>query len=277
MFQMNLFKYQAMIINRVSSVLVLTFFCVAVFSPQLHADEYNTDPGAYVLKKFESHDIVLLGIIYKQSEMLNFVSTTIPELADADVSYVCLGISSEQQDRVNHYIQTGGGLLEIQINASMNCQGYRRILETMGRLHKTITLCTIGLPDTSLKDGISRDEYMAQGIIRLYRDNPGQKILVVLGNLYVFKKLPWNEKDVAHHKSVVEYLQHALPGARIFSIGQVNGHTPGPCNFNKVFSPTEGPVAFDCTRFSGWRLEKPDAVARETMEVNEAFDGVIVY
>ena len=104
------------------------------------------------------------------------------------------------------------------------------------------------------------------------------KILVVVGNLHVLKKLDWEKEAGSKHQAVIEYLKEDCPGVRVFSIGQVIGYDPDTCDFTKEFTPKAGAVALDCTReYSEWKLGILDAVAIKPTGAHEVLDGLIVY
>ena len=150
-------------------------------------------------------------------------------------------------------------------------------METI-REHPAVSPWPIDLPASRFKDDISRNGYMAQRIFGLYRNNPSKKILVVVGNLYVLKKLDWEEGAGSKYRAVTEYLKEACPGVRVFSIGQVIGYDPDTCDFTKEFTPKAGVAALDCTReYSEWKLGILDAVAIKPTGAHEVFDGLIVY
>lgn len=260
-------------------VTLLLFLIIGVFSNSI-ADELTAELGAYIRDKFKSNDIVFLGEKHRQPPILNSISELIPSLKDAGVSHICLEISSDQQGRVDHYLLSGEGLQEIQIWPQIDCPEYRCILKTIRGLpkNKSIFPVAIDLPEDKFKEEISRDEYMSQEIAKLLKGNTGKKVLVVLGNLHVLKKLDWEDHLISKHKSIREYLTGFHPGIQMFSISQLIGNNPDVCDFTKAFTSLTGAVAFDCSeKFQGWEIGSLTAIAIKETEPCDAFDGVIVY
>ncbi|ABW68742.1 hypothetical protein [Desulfosudis oleivorans] len=250
---------------------------IVIIVPSIYADHYTTDPTAYVLEKFKTHNIVLLGTRHQQPQILSFISGLIPKLLDSDVSYICLEIPSDQQESIDHYIKTGEGLSDIQLWSSIDCPAYRNLLQTI-YLGGAVIPKAIDLPLSRFHESISRDQYMAQVISGLYQNTPGCRILVVLGNLHVLKQLEWEEGVGSEDKPVVQYLEADLPGVPLFSIGQVIDYSPDTCDFTRSFTAIPGAVAVDCTtRFAGWKLGILDPVAIKETEAYRMLDGLIVY
>lgn len=245
-----------------------------------NAGEYNTDPRAYILSKFKTHDLVFLGEIHKRPPIINFISGLIPELHGVGVTQICLEIPSDQQDKIDHFIRAGEGLSRIEVSPQIDCPEYRQLFVTMRNLPsgENINPVAIDLPYSKFKEDISRNEYMAQAITELYKKNPGKKTLVVLGNLHVLKKLDLEEHVISKYKAIGEYLSKMFPGIRMFFIGQVIDSNSKECDFTKTFAPIDGIVAFDCTKkFAGWKLGILSLIAIKETEPYDAFDGLIVY
>jgi len=206
-------------------------------------------PTSYVIEKFKSHDIVFLGTKHKQPQILKFISDLIPTLHEAGVSHICLEIASDQQGKINHYAHTGAGLSKIDVAHPIDCPEYRNLLQTIHFLpkKKQITPVAIDLPRSKFTEKISRDEYMAEAIAGLLNNNPDKKMLVVLGNLHVLKKLEWEDHVTNKHPSIIESLSIKFPVSRMFCVGQLIGYNPDECDFTKAFSNINGAVALDLT------------------------------
>jgi len=230
----------------------------------------HTGAAAYVLSKFKSHDIVLLGTRHRQPRIKEFISSLIPSLQSAGVSHVCLEIPSDQQDNLDN------NLSEIQLWPQIDSPYYRSLLQA---LHDaSLITVAIDLPETRFNQGISRDEYMAKMIAKIYEDNPDKKIIVILGNRHVLKKLDWKDHVPSQGKTIYQDLNEQFPGIRMFSIGQVIGYVPEECDFTRVYSEIDGIVAMDCTeQFAGWKIGILSVMAVKDMEVCDVLDGVLVY
>ena len=77
---------------------------------------------------------------------------------------------------------------------------------------------------------------------------PG-KILVVVGNLHIFKKLDWENHLPNKHLAIRQYIKRERPRTRMWSVGQVIDGDPGKCTFTEVFGQLPGAVALDVTDF----------------------------
>ncbi len=82
----------------------------------------NHNPKSYVLNKFKTRDIVLLGTRHKQTPLLEFISEIIAVLHNSGVTHIGLEIATDQQGKINRFVETGAGLSEIQIHPQINCR-----------------------------------------------------------------------------------------------------------------------------------------------------------
>jgi len=105
-----------------------------------------------------------------------------------------------------------------------------------------------------------------------------QKMLVVVGNNHILKKLVWQDHVPNPHRSIREYLSKKRRKLRIFSIGQIIGDSVFDCDFKKKFGGLDGAVAVDLDEgFAGWKMGVVESIAIKPAEVWELLDGVIVY
>ena len=136
----------------------------------------------------------------------------------------------------------------------------------------------IDLPKSKYNESISRDEWMAQSITKIYQKDPNAKILVIVGNNHVLKRLDWQDHVPNPHRSIREYLSEKRSKLRIFSIGQIIGDSNYECDFREKFGGMDGAVAVDLyERFAGWKLGITQSLAIKPAEVWELLDGVIIY
>jgi len=262
----------------------MRFFVIfAIFSLLLTfswAGEYqfNPDPQSYVIEKIESHDIIFLGTTHKRSQILNFISSLIPKLHKVGVSHLCLEIDSDQQHKVDHYIQTGEGLYDIEIWPPIDCPEYRRLLTIIRDLpanERPSPVC-IDLPKTRHGKEINRDEWMAMSISKIFHNNPGAKVFVKIGSLHTLKKLDWQDHVPNKRVSIREELTRLLPNARVFSIVNVIDQKPDKCDFTRQFDLIT--AAVDCDeRFLGWKAGFLSVIAIKPAEVCTLVDGLIIY
>jgi hypothetical protein len=244
--------------------------------------DYNLhpDPQFYILSKFQSHDIVFLGTRHRQPPILKVIGEIIPNLHDAGVTHVGLEIASDQQDKIDHFLMTGTGLFDIEIPEPIDCPEYRdlfSVLRTMS-LSKRPTPVALDLPKSEFSKPVSRDDCMAKIITALFRANPKAKMLVVVGNLHVLKKLDWQDHVPNKHRAIREYPSESLPALKMFSVGQVIGKSVCEDDLQKRFGAMNGAVAVDLDqRFAGWRSEIVQSVATKPAEVWELLDRMVVY
>jgi hypothetical protein len=244
--------------------------------------DYNLhrNPKLYVLNKLKTHDIVFLGTRHKQPAILNFISELITALQDSSVTHIGLEITSDEQTKISEFINTGAGLSDIQIHQQIDCPGYRNIFSVLRNLkpdRRPIPIA-IDLPKSKYKETISRDEWMAKSITKIFQENPNAKMLVIIGNNHVLKKLDWQDHVLNPHRSVREYLSEKRRKLRIFSIGQIIGDSVYECDFREKFNGLDGAVAMDLDeRYIGWKMGITQSLAVKPAEVWKLLDGVIVY
>jgi len=147
----------------------------------------HNNPKEYVLERFESHDVVLLGTRHKKDRILLFISDLITSLHTVRVTRSGLEICSDQQDHLDRFLATGTGLDEIEIHPQIDCPAYRQLLIQIGALGN-LRIVAVDLPKSRYGQK-SRDEYMAESIAKMFRDKPDAKMLVIAGNNHVLKKL----------------------------------------------------------------------------------------
>lgn len=84
-----------------------------------HAADYNIsrDSQTYILNKFQSDNLVPLGTRHKRQPILELISSLIPNLRDAGVTHLGLEICSDQQAKIDNFIQTGDCLSGIEIHS----------------------------------------------------------------------------------------------------------------------------------------------------------------
>jgi hypothetical protein len=166
------------------------------------------NPQSYVLTKFKTYDIVFLGIRHKQPPILEFISELITVLHDSGVNHIGLEIASDQQGKIDHFIKTGAGLNVIQIHSQIDYPEYRNLFNVIRGLDpdKRPAQVALDFPKSKNRGKISRDEWMAESIADVFESNPNAKILVVVGNNHVLKKLEWQDQVINKHGSIREYL-----------------------------------------------------------------------
>ena len=242
--------------------------------------EFHKHPQSYVIEKLKSHDIVFLGTTHKKEAILKFVADLIPHLHKTKTTHLGLEICSDQQGKIDRFLQKGRGLNNIELHPQIDCIEYRNLFTTIRSLDQSMRFALVALDLTkSMYQGkINRDEWMARSIAKIFHRDPNAKVLVVVGNLHVLKKIKWEDQVPNPHGSIPSYLNRLTPHRRMFSIGQLIDESPKKCDFTNAFSHLEGAVAIDCNgRFTGWRISIMAPVAAKHTKVSELLDGVIVY
>jgi hypothetical protein len=262
--------------------IILIFIFLIILIPCSWASEYqfHPDPHSYVLEKIKSHDITFLGTTHRRPPVLNLVSSLIPELHKVGVTHILFEIASDQQAKLDHFLQTGKGLNDIILWPSIDCPEYRNLFSTIRNLppaEKIIPVC-IDLPMSKMGGDINRDQWMAQSIYKIFQDNPDAKVLIKIGSLHTLKKLEWQDHVPNKRSSIRKELTLMLPDIRIFSIVNVIDQKADKCDFTREFGLIPDFVAVDCdARFLGWKAGFLSVIAIKPTEVCDLVDGLIIY
>jgi hypothetical protein len=263
-------------------LLLLIIVPILVISKVGYAGRFSIqkDPQSYVLEKVKSHDIVFLGTTHRKQPVLKFLSDLIPYLHESGVTHLGLEICSDQQVRIDSFLQTGSGLKDIALHFQIECPEYRNMFNTIRGLDQArrLAVLALDLPKSMYQGEVNRDKWMASRIAEVFHENPNAKVLVVVGNLHVLKKIEWEDKVPNPHGFVRSYLNELTPYRRMFSIGQCSNERPDECDFTREFSSIQGPVPVDCDRrFDGWNIGIMATVAAKPSEIWELLDGIIVH
>ena len=261
---------------------VTLFFIGLIFSRLSGAQSYPIKPHPiqYILEKFKSHDVVLLGVNHKEQASQEFLSGLIVHLLEVGVTHLGLEVCSDQQENIDRFFKTGSGLANIGLHPQIDCPEYKNMFNHMKAIdeEKRPSVIALDLPLSMYKGEISRDEWMARVIAKTFRLNPNSKMLVVVGNLHVLKRIDWESGVVRRHGFIRSFLSESIPNRPIFSIVQCIDQSQDKCDFTREFSSLEGVVALDCDkRFAGWKIGLMSPVAAKYNAVWELFDGIIIY
>ena len=271
-----------MMLSHCQYLLLLLIFPISLVPKVGCAEQFDIrrDPQLYVLDQLRSNDIVFLGTTHRRQPILKFLSDLIPALHEAEVTHLGLEVCSNQQHKIDSFLQTGKGLEGIGLHFQIECPEYRNIFNTIRGLdhEKRPTVVALDLPKSMYRGKTNRDKWMATSIAKVFQRNPRAKMLVVVGNLHVLKKIEWQDTVANPHGFVRSYLNELAPHRRMFSIGQCIDETPNVCDFTRRFRSVQGPVPVDCDRkFAGWNIGMMATVAAKPVEVWELLDGLIVY
>ena len=172
---------------------------------------------------------------------------------------------------------TGNGLDDIQLHSQIDCPEYRHLFEVLRKFGGPIPVA-IDLPYSKYGGDISRDEWIAQTLLKMFKENPSAKMLVIAGNLHTLKKLEWEDQVPNKHLSIREYITRERSSTRMWSVGQLIHGNPDECDFTRKFSSLPGAVALDLDdRYRGWQMGLTASIAFVPAECFELVDGLIVY
>ena len=193
------------------SLLLAFFLTITITASKAgNAENYHvgTFPRLYILEKLKSHDIIFLGTTHKNSTILKFISDLIPYLPEAKVTHLGLEISSNQQNKIDNFLENGTGLVDIKLHFQIDCPEYRNLIKLTRTLEKNNRpdIVALDLPESMYQKEMSRDEWMATSIKNAFRFNSHVKMLVVVGNLHVLKNIAWEHKSPDHHGFIRSYL-----------------------------------------------------------------------
>jgi hypothetical protein len=188
------------------SLIIIT--AISILPPSLSATDYNLhpDPQSYILSKLQSHDIVFVVTRHRQPPILKFIAELIPKLHGTGATHIGLEVASDQKDKIDHFLTTGTGLEDIEIPEPIDCSEYRdlfRLLRTMNASNRPAAVA-LDLPKPEFSKTVSRDEWMAKTIAKIFKSNPKAMMLVLVGNLHVLKKLDWQVQVPNKHRAIWE-------------------------------------------------------------------------
>ena len=262
------------------SSLMRFIFLVVMFSPpaiSAGGGDKLFQPTDYLHSKLQQNDIVFLGTTHKKPEILSLIADLIPNLKGLGVSHIGLEIPSDQQEKIDAFMRTGGGLDDIKLYTQIDSPEYRNLFKVFREAGEP-TPVAIDLPSSMYNGTVSRDEWMARSLLEKFQGNYSAKILVILGSLHTLKKLEWEEHVPNKHLSIREYVALERPAIKMWSVGQVIGKKAEQCDFTKRFGPLPDAVALDLDeRYRGWKLGLTATIAIVPAECFEMVEGLIVY
>ena len=98
--------------------------------------DLHKHPQSYVIEKLKSHDIVFLGTTHMKEAILKFIADLIPRLHEAGTTHLGLEIFSDQQGKIDSFIQTGNGLTDIVLHPQIDCPEYRSLFTAVRSVDK---------------------------------------------------------------------------------------------------------------------------------------------
>ncbi len=158
---------------------IITFYLMCTSIVNSVEYKVNTNAQSYIIKKLKTHHIVFLGTTHKKPAILKFMSELIPALHDTGVTHIGLEIASNQQAKIDNFIQTGTKLTNIRIDPLIDCLEYRNLLIKLATLDPDIRpkIIALDLPKSKYRGKISRSKWMAGTILKVSTKIRKQKCL----------------------------------------------------------------------------------------------------
>lgn len=116
---------------------------------------------------------------------------------------------------------------------------------------------------------------MAKRISETFTAYSGMKILVIVGNLHVLKKVEWQIPAI-RDQFIRYYLDLMNPDLSLYSVAGSINESVEECDFQKWFGRDSGPVGIE-TRVFDRKLGLTRTIAAKPMTAHEAVDAVIVF
>jgi hypothetical protein len=236
------------------------------------------DPTSYILSKLEQNDLVLLGETHQKPPSLKFVANLIPLLRKVKVTHFAMEIPDNQQVNIDLYMKREASLESIQDLGRLDCPEYRYLFEVLRDVGQP-KATAIDLPYALYKtEKMSRDEWIARSLVKIFDSTPDAKVLLLIGNLHTLKRYEWEDQVIAKKPSIIQDIKAKRPKINSFSIAQLIDEYKDVCEFSRKFSPLPGLVALDLTEnHRGWKLGMLELIAVKPSECFELFDGLVVY
>ena len=257
-------------------ILLSTALSLAVGAQWAGATTFHSPAPAepFIRSKIAAFDAVFLGTRHRQPELLAFVGRLMAEPVRTGLTHVGLEIASDQQGAVDRFMAGKGRLAEIRIDPNIDCEAYGRLLREIRR--SKVRAVALDLPRIHWSGPATRDQWMARRLDETFSENPGARILVVVGNLHALKEIQWLAPNLSPG-GIRNYLSAMRPSLKLFSVTQSIGLKPGQCPYNDRFGGRhKSPIAVATAQGSpapGFlRL-----AAAAAMDGPEAVDAVIVY
>ncbi len=242
-----------------------------------YVNQNKQNPTDYLVSKLRDNDVILLGERHNQGHQLKMVNSFIQRLSKEHPSTIlALEISTDEQNRVDYFLETGTGLEEIKFPSYLSNPLYKDLLITARE--SGIKVLAIDMPPRVFKHTkITRDEYMANTLIaEIEETNKAYKIFALVGCIHTIKApIEWLTADNSY-KYLGLLLNKKNPKLKVSSIYQEINKLDSDidkslirfeeciaCNIGEPFSLYEG---------SSLRL-----LNCRPINIPQAFDGVIYH
>jgi len=259
------------------AILMLQFSSAAIAPARAYPVH---EARAYILEKLARHDVVFMGTVHRQPAILKLAADLLPQLHSAGITHLALEISSDQQYRIDAFMETGQGLDGIALHAAIDCPQYRRLFHVLRDLapDRRPKVVAIDLPAGQYGGPVSRNAYMARSLAAILQARPQSRILTILGSLHVLRRLNWQHRVGSGNDAVRTHLERRLPDLKVFSLVNLVDAADAENDFIQWLAPLPGAVALDLDRrFKGWRLGITDCMALRPAQPYDLVDGVVVH
>ena len=264
-------------------LLRLGLLCMALnaYVPAFGEPAYQgCNARAYLLKKCAESSVLFLGTTHKQPAILSMIADVLPDLTQTGVTHLALEIASDQQESMDAFLDGIDTDLEVKLAAAIDCPQYRKIFQILKALpaEKRPKVRAVDLPLERFGGAITRDQWMADQLDRLFQTDDARKIVAIFGSLHVFRQLDWESDADVKPPSIRSQLAYRYPDADLISIINIVGDPESECDFGRWFFRGDTPMAFDLdSRFAGWRLGVSQLIAIVPAEPWTLAEGVIIY
>ncbi len=247
---------------------------VLPFFEQIRPAAKFYEARSFLISKLTEHDVVFLGANHSRNNSLEIVRDILPRIAKLGVRFIGLEIATDQQPALDSFIRLGTGLQDIKIPSIIACPEYRALIDCIRKadLHPV----ALDLPPSMGPSPWRRDAWMAEKIAGVLRDHPGEKMLVVVGNLHTLKSVRWADPQ-NQNMFIPGYLCRTDPNLRLCSIltehtDRGNGRNGSPASSHAERIPL-------AVELNGLDLELrvQKLLAIREMNPEEMADGLILF
>jgi hypothetical protein len=283
--------------------IIFLFFILLILSAistaQVVGSDCSQNPARhYILDKLKDHRVVFLGTTHKQPAILGMIAGLLPHLDSIGVTHLGLEIGSDQQVIIDEFFTGRVGVNRIALADAIDSPAYRHLLEVIRKVpqDRRPMIKALDLPSELYGPDADRDRWLAMGLAdilmscgssRIYdpscRNNKlsQAKVLVILGNMHVLRRLCWNPGVRRGGPSIRTFLDQWQSDLSMFSIINIMSWSDrmiNGCDFTRRFDPRPCPRAMDLDqRFRGWKLGIIQYAALEPAEPWDLADGIIVH
>jgi uncharacterized iron-regulated protein len=242
-----------------------------------YINQNKQNPLDYLMSKLRDNDIVLLGEKHKQDHQIEMVRSIIKRLSkELPSTILALEIPTDEQNTINHFLETGTGLEKIKLPLHLSNPLYKDLIVTARK--SGIRVLAIDMPPRLFKNAqMTRDEYMANTLItEIEMINKAHKILVLVGNLHTIKAHIELLTVGNTYKYLGLLLNRKKPTLKVFSIYQETNKFDS--DINESFSKFKECIACKIGEpLSFYQGRSLSLLNSKPTKISHAFDGIIYH